>query len=72
MEHYLARVPLPKLPIKKIAQTFGRNTQCQKSSNLTYFHHQILKQLLENLGHGTCHIDPTIIIERLKSWHKLC
>ena len=48
-------------PLKKVAQTFRRVTQCQKSSNLIYFHNQnqITKQLPRNLGHRPCNIDPT-------------
>ena len=40
-----------KWPIKTNAQTFGRDAQCQKSSNLIYFHNQMSKQLCRNLGH---------------------
>ena len=43
---------------RKIPQSFARDAQCQKSSNLIYFHNQKAKQLIRNLGHGSCHIDP--------------
>ena len=42
--------------MKKIAESCWRET---KSSNLTCLPNQMSKQLLRNLGHGSCQIDPT-------------
>ena len=47
-------------PIKETTQTFGRDAQCQKPSNIhqIYFHNQMSILLSQNLSHGPCHIDP--------------
>ena len=47
-------------PIKETTQTFERDAQCQKPSNIhqIYFHNQMSILLSQTLSQGPCHIDP--------------
>ena len=42
----------PKSTIKIFPVNFGRDTQCQKSLDIVYFHIKLSKQLRRKMGHG--------------------
>ena len=53
--------PNPKIEKgpKKFPQTFRRDVQCQKSSNMTYFHIKLANNCPRKMGHKPKEIDPT-------------